>query len=419
MQELTILRQRLGDGWRFMRYCALRFLRDGGPRTAAALSYSSLLALVPLLALFAALLSAFGDFEQLRLDLQREVFEALLPEAAKAVSDQLAGFIDNARRMTGAGLLGLAVTALLLLNTINGSFNVIWRAREPRPLATRVLVYWAILSLGPLLVGASVSLSTYAFAAVEWAGLDAYTEPLSGIFRVVPFMLAALGFTLLFIVVPNRSVQLLHALAGGLFAAVLFELLKKGFGLYLAHFPSYQAIYGALAAVPIFLVWMYLSWAVLLLGAEIAASLPEWRAAESRRESAHRPGARLALALALLGRLRQAGRDGHTLRESKLARGLPATLEELGQVLSQLRRHGYVARSGTRRWVLGRDLAVVTLADLGRVLQVSLEPGQGWPEYATRAVGALARAGAEPAGRSLAEILDHPPEEPQSIRIVD
>ena len=419
MQEFSILKERLNDGRRFTFYCTRRFLRDGGPRTAAALSYASLLALVPLLALFAAMLSAFGDFDQLRLELQGEVFEALLPEAARAVSDQLAGFIDNARRMTGVGLLGLTVTAVLLLNTINGSFNVIWRSPEPRPLATRVLVYWAILSLGPLLVGASVSLSTYAFAAVQWAGLEAYSEPLSGIFQLVPFLLAAFGFTLLFVVVPNRPVDLVHALAGGLFAAVLFELLKKGFGFYLAHFPSYQVIYGALAAVPIFLVWMYLSWAVLLVGAEIAASLPEWRAAEARRQSAHRPGARLALALTLLGRLRQAGRDGRSLRESKLARGLPATLEELGQVLSQLRRNGYVARSGARRWVLGRDLTVVTLADLVRVLQVSLEPGEGWPDYVTRAVGALSQAGAEPANRSLAEILDQPAEELQSLRIVD
>ena len=127
----------------------------------------------------------------------------------------------------------------------------------------------------------------------------------------------------------------------------------------------------------------------------------------------------LQLALTLLGRLRQAGRDGRSLRESKLARDLPATLEELGQVLSQLRRNGYVARSGARRWVLGRDLTVVTLADLVRVLQVSLEPGEGWPDYVTRAVGALSQAGAEPANRSLAEILDQPAEELQSLRIVD
>jgi len=416
--ELSILKQRLTDLARFSRYCARRFLRDGGPRTAAALSYSSLLALVPLLALFAALLSAFGDFDEIRQPLQDEVFEALLPEAARAVSEQLSGFIDNARRMTGVGLLGLAVTAVLLLNTINGSFNDIWRAREPRPFATRVLVYWAILSLGPLLVGASVSLSTYAFAAVEWAGIESYAKPRSGIARLLPFALAALGFTLLFTIVPNCVVRLRHAVTGATFAAVLFELLKIGFGAYLRHFPSYQAVYGLLAAVPIFLVWMYLSWTVMLIGAEIAASLPEWRAAEARRRSAHRPGARLALALALLGRLRQANKQGQIMRESVLARDLPATLEELGQVLSQLRRHGYAIRSGTRRWVLGRDLSAVTLEDLVRVLQLSLDPGEGWPDHVTRSVETLARAASEPAHRSLAEILDEPLEESSSLRLV-
>jgi membrane protein len=394
--EFSILKQRLTDFARFSRYCARRFLRDGGPRTAAALSYSSLLAMVPLLALFAALLSAFGDFDEIGRQLQDEVFDALLPEAARAVSDQLSGFIDNARRMTGIGLLGLAVTAVLLLNTINGSFNDIWRAREPRPLVTRVLVYWAILSLGPLLVGASVSLSTYAFAAVEWAGIESYAKSRSGIARLLPFALAALGFTMLFTIVPNRVVRLRHAVTGAVFAAVLFELLKVGFGAYLRHFPSYQAIYGVLAAVPIFLVWMYLSWAVMLIGAEIAASLPEWRAAEARRRSAHRPGARLALALALLG----------------------PTLEELGQVLSQLRRHGYAVRSGAHRWVLGRDLSAVTLEDLVRVLQLSLDPGEGWPDHVTRSVETLARAASEPAHRSLAEILDEAPEESSSLRLV-
>lgn len=392
--------------WRFTRYCGARFMRNGGPSTAAALSYSSLLALVPFFAISFALLSAFNAFEEVRVDLQALLFDAMLPDAAKAMSQHLAEFIANANRMTGAGIVALAVTAVLLLNTINGAFSAIWRAREPKPLALRLLIYWSLLTLGPLLLGASITVSTYAFAAVRWSGIEDYARPFVSQSWLLPFGLSAVGFTLLFLVVPNRSVQLKHAVAGALVAAFLFEALKKGFGLYLSHFPSYQAIYGALAAVPIFLVWMYLSWSVLLIGAEIAASLPEWRATEARRHGVQGPGTELALALTLLGRLKRAAAQGDILRESALSRRLPATLEELDAVLGALQRQGYVARAGAGRWVLSRDLAVVTLSDLLRALRLSFEPGEGWPDEVAAAIEAVAQAADKSGQTSLAEILD-------------
>ncbi len=395
-------------GWirvlaRFVAFCLRRFWADDGFRAAAALSYSTLLALVPLIAIVFAVLSAFDAFEGLGDQLQDLLLTAMLPEAAQTVSGQITTFVANAGRLTGPGILGLAATAILLLNTITGAFGAIWHASEPRPLAMRLLVYWALLTLGPLLLGASMSVSGYAFAAVRLTPIESYAVPLFGL---LPFLLSAAGCTLLFIVVPNRAVRTHHALAGGAVAAVLLELLKKGFGYYLANFPTYQAIYGALAAVPIFLVWMYLSWSVLLLGAEIAAALPEWRAAEARRQGRHGPGARLALALTLLSRLRAASREGRVLKERGLARQLPATLGELDQVLGALRRRGYAVRSGGSRWVLGRDLETVSLDDLMRALGLALAPGKGWPAGIARIVDDLARAGEEPGRRSLAEVLD-------------
>jgi membrane protein len=394
-------------GWirvltRFVGYCLRRFAADDGLRAAAALSYSTLLALVPLIAIVFAVLSAVDAFEGLGAELQDLLLTAMLPEAAQAVSGQIAAFAANASRLTGPGILGLAATAVLLLNTITGAFGAIWHATEPRPLAMRLLVYWALLTLGPLLLGASISVSSYAFAAVRWTAIESYAVPLFGL---LPFLLSAAGCTLLFIVVPNRAVRMHHALTGGVVAAVLLELLKKGFGYYLANFPTYQAIYGALAAVPIFLVWMYLSWSVLLLGAEIAATLPEWRAAEARRQGRHGPGARLALALTLLSRLRAASREGRVLKERILARHLPATLGELDQVLGALRRCGYAVRSGGSRWVLGRDLETVSLGDLIRALGLALAPGEGWPAGIAQVIDNLAQAGGEPCRRSLAEVL--------------
>lgn len=408
MEVWSKFAEQVGVLFRFTLYFLRRFMRDGGPGAAAALSYSSLLALVPLFAISFAVLSAFDTFETVRVDLQKQLFEAMLPDAALVVSDYLTQFIANANQMTGAGILGLAVTAVLLLNTITGAFGAIWRTTEPPPLALRLLVYWTLLTLGPLLVGASISVSTYAFAAVQWAGIDNYTKPLFSLAWLLPIGLSTVGFTILFVVVPNRSVRLLHAHTGALVAAILFELLKKGFGLYLSHFPSYQAIYGALAAMPIFLVWMYLSWVVLLIGAEIAASLPEWRAAEARQHGPHGLGATLALALTLLGRLKQASSDGRILRESELARDLPSTLEELDQVLRALRRARYAVRAGTGRWALSRDLATVTLSDLVRVLGLSMTPGAGWREEVAATVSDLAKAGEGPGQRTLADVLETP-----------
>jgi membrane protein len=195
-------------------------------------------------------------------------------------------------------------------------------------------------------------------------------------------------------------------LVGALVAGILFELLKRGFGLYLKYFPSYEAIYGALAAVPIFLVWMYLSWAVVLLGAEIAASLPEWRAAVARDRRSRVSGAKLALALTILSRLKAASRDGTLLRETALVRGLPATLEELDQVLRALRRTDFVARSGRSRWLLSRDLTTTTLGTLVTALDLSMEAGDGWPDRVKAATTKLTEASAEPSQLKLADLLD-------------
>jgi membrane protein len=387
-------------------YTGRRFLRDGGLQTASALSYSSLLALVPLITISFALLAAFDAFEQVRADLHKMLFEAFPGDISVTVSDQFTTFIDNANRMTGVGIAGLGVVAVLLLNTITGGLNTIWRVSEPRPLVLRVLVYWALLTLGPLLLGASLSLSSYAFAVVQWSGVKDYT-PTFITARFLPFVLAVVGFSLLFLVVPNRAVAPKHAIFGAVFTAFLMELLKSGFGYYLRHFPTYQVIYGALAAIPIFLLWMYLSWAAVIFGAELAAALPEWRVAQRRLRRGGEPGAELALALSLLVRLRAANRDGRVMRERALARGLPATLTELDHVLRALRRARIVARSGGR-WLLSRDLAMVSLGDLVQVLGLSFEPGEGWPERVGEVLGELSASGEEVRARSLEQLLPVP-----------
>ncbi len=395
----------------FCRYTAKRFLADDCLRQAAGLSYVSLLAIVPLLAIGLAVLAAFPAFDAVRLDLQAMVFENFLPSTSAQVNDYIRDFLDNASKASGPGVLALAVTALLLLSNINDAFNSIWRVPSSRPIALRFLVYWALLTLGPLMVGSSLSLSSYAFAVVQLSDLESYTGWILPFSRLIAVCLAGLGLAMMFFVVPNRPVHFLHALTGGLVASVLFETLKALFGVYLTHFPSYQAIYGALSTIPIFLLWMYLSWAVVLFGAEVTASLPEWRAAQARGRNAATPGDQLALALGILTRLRKMSHSGGSIAERALVRGLPATPAEIDLSLGKLRDGGIVERTPGSRWVLAKDLTRTRLRELLSLLNLELDPGSGWPPAAARTVHALASASEAKLALSLEQLLGESEEE--------
>ena len=394
--------RRLGG---FLGYAARRFLTDGCPLKAGGLGYVSLLAVVPLIAIGLAVLAGFPAFEPWRGQVQDFLVAVLVADAGVEVREQLAVFIANASRMTGPGLAFLVLAAILLMANINGALNAIWRVAEPRPLALRFAVYWAVLTLGPLFIGASLSVSGYAFAAVAWFGVETGAGGLVDLSWLLSFALAAMGFALLYFLVPNRAVRAWHALAGGIVAALLLEGLKRAFGLYLEHFPSYEVIYGALAAVPVFLVWLYLAWTAALFGAEIAAAMPEWRAARARGSVEAGPGARLALALSLLALLEAASRAGVKPKERRLGAGLPATPGEIDATLRRLRRAGYIARALGGRWVLARDLNAVTLGELAATPHLGLAPGADWEPAAQRAVEALAAAAQDPMARPLAEIV--------------
>ncbi|MEE8534408.1 MAG: YihY family inner membrane protein [Kiloniellales bacterium] len=390
------LRRVLGvqAGLGILVYAGRRFLADDCQGRAAELSYVSLLAIVPLFAVGLAILAGFPVFAAFRADLQHLVLSSLLPDVGLEISGQVASFVDKASKLTGPGLIGLVLTAVLLLSSISGALDAIWRTAEPRPLAARFAVYWALLTLGPLLIGASLSVSGYAFAVVEWAGLteDQAIGAWQSLSRPVSLLLAVLGFALIYFLVPNRAIHPGHALAGGLVAGVLFESLKAAFGLYLRHFPSYQLVYGAVSTVPIFLVWMYLSWGVTLFGAEIAAATPEWRVVRARRGGDAGPGARLALGLSLLGRLQGARRKGERMQERKLGHGLPCAPAEIDLTLRQLRRAGVVARRLGGGWLLARDLDAITLHDLAEILDLTPDPGAGWDQAAAATLGDLTEA---------------------------
>ncbi len=279
----------LKQGRAILTYVWKRFVDDRCLGIAATLSYTSLLALVPLAAIAFAVLAVFPVFEGVHEEVHAFLFKNFMPDTGERLEDHFDGFVKNVGSLTTIGIAGLVVTAIILLATIGSTLNTIFRVARPRRLLARLLVYSAVLSLGPLVLGASVALATNIPVLTKWAGIDAFTGLYGRLSWLVPALIVVVAFTLLYAVVPNRTVAWRNAIAGGVAAAILFSILRWAFGLYVIYFPVYRTIYGALSAVPIFLVWMYLSWAVILFGAVVTASLSEWRGAGPANRRAQPP----------------------------------------------------------------------------------------------------------------------------------
>lgn len=250
-----------------------RFEEDQLLQVAAALSYTSLLSLVPLIAISFAVFAAFPVFGPAREKIQAFFLQYLLPEQGLAVSQHLEQFLSNTGSLTAVGILGLAITAILLLNTIETTFNRLFRVTEKRPLLPRLLMFWAVITLGPLLIGASLSLSTTLFAATHWLDTNWIRGFNAGMINILPNLLIIIALIFFYVVIPNRSVPIQAAGIGAITAAILLYGLRKSFGLYILKSSSYMTLYGAAATIPVFLIWMYLVWAVILLGAQITAML--------------------------------------------------------------------------------------------------------------------------------------------------
>ncbi len=391
---------------RFVGFVYARFTDDRGLQLASGLSYVSLLALVPMLAIGLAILAAFPAFDEARRQFYELVLSVVPPGSQSRIEPYYTSFIENAADLTGPGVVGLALTAILLLNTIDEALSRIFREATPRPLALRFLIYWAVLTLGPLLFGASISISSYVFALARFELIEgALGGLLVGLSRLVAVALSTLGFALIFMVVPHRPVRFLHALAGGFAAALLMELLKYVFGLYIANVRGYEVLYGALATIPLFLFWLYLIWIVVIVGAETAAAIPEWRYASARGAPLRHPGDKLGLALALLERLQRVAESGEKLTQVRLHRGLPASPAEVDHLLGRMRRAGLIERAGHGKVLIARDLQHVTLGDLLVALDLDLAPTRDWRGAAGDATRRLSEEAARYARTPLSEVV--------------
>jgi membrane protein len=321
----------------------LRFREDRLGLTAGSLTFTTTIALVPLLTVMLALFSAFPVFARFRKALETQFLPEMMPDfIAKQVIVMLTRFAAKASQLGGLSLIALGLTAMFLMLTIDHTLNAIWRVRRPRPFAQRVLVYWAALTLGPLMLGVSLWVSSYLLSASK--GL---VEDLPG---GVTFLLTSLifgaqtaGFAALFRFVPNTHVRWEHAWSGAIFVSVGLELSQKGLALYLAKVPVYSTIYGAFATLPIFLVWIYLSWLIVLMGAVVAAYAPSLLSKVKRWPEV--PGHRFQLALAVIQTLAQVQ---HTPQAGQTAAGLAALLRtdplQVEPILEVLEGLGWAGR---------------------------------------------------------------------------
>jgi membrane protein len=347
----------------FFHFTWERFLEDRCLQTAGALAYTSLFALVPLTAAVLGMLAAFPVFAEWKDRLTAFVFQNFVPATGDVVQGYLTEFAANASKATVIGVLVLFFSAIALMMSIEDAFNRIWRVATDRRAASRFVIYWTALSLGPLLLVAALATSSYVVALPL---LDAAATEFSlkaRVLSVLPFFIMWTAMVVGYIVIPNRSVRLRDAIVGGLIAAVLFEAARRGFTWYATGLASYQQVYGALAIVPIFIFWIYVSWVIVLLGASITASL----SAFDYRPAAMRllPSQEFAGLIRLVGHLADAHRRGVGLHSDELrAREAYLTDDLLQRYLADLSRVAVIRRTELGEWILARDLDGITLLDL-------------------------------------------------------
>jgi membrane protein len=357
--------------WRQMlRTLWTRFREVRLGTTASSLTFTTVLALVPLFTLLLAIFTAFPIFSQVQEQLQRWLIESLVPESiSRQVLGSLTQFSRKASRLGLVGLAAVVVASVALLVTIDRTMGQIWRVGRQRPWSQSLLLYWAGLTLGPLLLGGSLAISSYLFTGYlsglgDWLPVSVRT-----LLDLVEFGLLVACVTGLYYYLPNTRVDWRHALTGGVAVALGLELAKKSLAVYLAQMPSYSAIYGAFAAVPILLVWIYVTWVVVLLGAVITASLPE--IGRQSKRIADGPGWSFRLALEILSQLAIARKTSpQGLQLSEMAEALHIEHRHAQQALDalqDLKWIGKLEQSNTRlesAWVLLVDLQEVSLEPL-------------------------------------------------------
>ena len=356
----------------FVRYVFQQFFASRTMQSASSLAYTTLLSLVPLIAVMFSFFSNMPVFKDLSEIIQEFVFNNFVPSFGQTIRDYLINFSIKASQLTTTGIIVLVIIALMLMSTINSALDNIWHINKRRHLIARFLVYWAILTLGPVLIGVGLYSTSYLLALPLIENVDSAIRIKSRLLALMPFFTTSIAFTLLYVLVPNTHVIRRHAITGGVAAAVLFELAKYTFGAYVKAVSTYTMIYGAIAVIPMFLIWIYVSWLIVLLGAQISYSLSVFRMEDiGKHHSESRWG--FLDAYQIIGELWLAQKEGKGRSVMQLKKlGVRISHASMNVIFDALVKANWVKRNSVGQWCLIRDLGELTLLDLYKILPCKL-----------------------------------------------
>jgi membrane protein len=365
MSTVGSVSRQLASSGQFLVYALRRFLSDGCPQSAAALTYMSLFAIVPMLTLMYSMFSLVPAFQELGGQVEEFIFSKFLPSSGQEITQYLSEFSNQARKLSVAGVAIILVTALLMLSNIEKTFNHIWATTGSRKGLAGFLVYWAILSLGPLLLAVGMIMSTYLMSLrlmvteVDSLGLVAL------LFSYLPWLLTWLAFTLLYVAVPNCKVRVVYAAFGGLITTLLFETAKALFGQLVAH-SIYTNVYGAFAVIPLFLIWIYLLWMLILFGAELVRSLETF---QYQGRDTELPD--LLAVLIILWQCWRRQQKGRSLSDRSMGI-IGLNVEQWRRLRNVLLGQGVLEKTASGHYVMIRDADTIRLVDISGWL------GQGY-----------------------------------------
>lgn len=359
-----MIKQKIDTLRRFLKEVVRQFIDNETSLSASSLAYTTLLSIVPFMTVMVTFIAAFPQFGDISAQIQDFIFSNFIPSSGDVVQEYINGFVSKSRIKFSMSLF-VFVTSIMMMYTMEKALNRIWDAKPSGNLVKKIIMYWTVLTLGPLLVGGGLILTSYMFSYSGLAGIKVY------LLKFLPVFASTIGFFLVYLIVPNRKVSWKSAMIGALVAAILFEIAKRGFAWYVTTFPGITEVYGTLATVPIFLIWVFLSWNIILLGGTIAATLEtsRWRGHVQDYSGNHR----FLVIVDILYQLWNASKKGTTITLTQIFNKLESVPDdELHEQLDWLEDNNIIQVNQDGDYVLLRDLDSISIGRLYTMGRFSL-----------------------------------------------
>lgn len=342
---------------RFLGEIKRRFIEDETSLAASSLAYTSLLSMVPFMSVMVTVFSAMPLFEEISQQIQNFIFNNFVPSTGNVVKEYITGFVEKARGLTVSMSLAVFVTSILMMSTMEKALNRIFDTKPSGNLLQKIIMYWAVLTMGPLLIGGGIALTSVIF------NYSAFADLKSIVLKTLPIIASTSAFFLIYLIVPNRKVKWSSALISAIVAAIFFELAKRGFAWYVATIPSYQKVYGALATIPLFLLWLYVSWNIILIGGTLAATLESTRWKGSVQHFKHHY--RFLVVLEILHKLWLASLEGKCISPLEFHNDMTTVPDDtISGLLNWMESKRLIERNQLGNYLLLQDLSSISLGEV-------------------------------------------------------